>query len=255
MLRCGLSSATFRNSEAKEVINLASASGLEGIEWTADTHVPHGDFARAEELMMATLRAGLTISSYGSFVRLGRQDRAEEMLFRSALETALRLNAPALRVWTASETDPHDADSLDRLAAVCLKAADETGKRGVTLCVEAHERSPLDTYGALETLLSKAEHPFLAASWTPLPGKGADRSLSPLMAPRTLLARVRAWTKEYERVSLDGAEDWRETVRVLAREADRAALDRWALIEYLEDESEGTLIREASVLRESAAPA
>jgi 3-dehydroshikimate dehydratase len=74
MLRGGLSSVSFRNEASDKVVALARGAGLGGIEWSADTHAPHGDLRRAEGLLMETLRAGLTVTSYGSFYRLGEND-------------------------------------------------------------------------------------------------------------------------------------------------------------------------------------
>ena len=98
MVRGGLSSVSYRNEPSQKVVALARGAGLGGIEWSADTHAPHGDFRRAEGLLMETLRAGLTVTSYGSFYRLGENDDPVSG-FSPVLDTARRLQASTIRVW------------------------------------------------------------------------------------------------------------------------------------------------------------
>jgi hypothetical protein len=71
MLRAGISSVSYRNRKATDVIAAAKNARFAGVEWSSDTHVPPGDLRTAESIMMATLRAGLTVSAYGSYYRIG----------------------------------------------------------------------------------------------------------------------------------------------------------------------------------------
>ncbi len=243
MIRCGLSSATYRNKDAATVIRLAVSAGLEGLEWTADTHAPQGDFKRADELMMATLRAGLTISSYGSFVRISAECERTAL----ALATAKRLNAPLIRAWAAPGCKgDSSAKNREDLRSAWLKAADLTGKDGITLCIEPHPGSQIPSLADAARLVESAEHPFLMTCWTP-PTGGDPQELA---SKQHLLAlvRVRAWTESFDRLALADGDAWQTAVRGLSEEAQRESLDRWAILEYLEDEDEGTLKREAETL-------
>lgn len=245
MVRSGLSSVSYRNQAPEAIIAAAAAAGLRGIEWTADTHVPHGNIACAERVMMATLRAGLTVSAYGSFFRLGSGSPA---VFSSILETSRRLQAPAIRIWGG----PTAGASQDSMLADAADAADAAGKHGITLCLEPNERSALPDYDTLAGLIERADHPFLKACWTQLPsssasglGEGAER-----IGPHLALAHIRNWSP-FSSESEESAGS--ACVRALAFmiESNRASvLDRWALIEYLENDAPETLKKKAETLEE-----
>jgi len=242
MVRGGLSSVSYRNAAPKTVIELTRQAALGGIEWTADTHAPHGDLKRAETLMMATLRAGLTVTSYGSFYRLGRDDAARTG-FASVLETARRLQAPAIRVWAPAG----DAASLDALASEGAALAEKSGKHGITLCVEPHEKSVVGRYRLLAELLRKADNSFLKACWTRLPGEDSGEDAARELAPHLALAHLRRWSGAAREP--EGADEacWL-AVAGMAECNENSALDRWAVIEYLEDERPETLKKEAEAL-------
>ena len=69
MLIPGLVSISFRNLCPEEIIDITKESGLLGIEWGGDLHVPHGDVPVAAEVGSKTREAGLEVSSYGSYYR------------------------------------------------------------------------------------------------------------------------------------------------------------------------------------------
>lgn len=252
MVRGGLSSVSYRNASSDAVIASAKAAGLGGIEWTADTHVPHGDLRRAEKTMMATLRAGLTISAYGSFYRLGIPGQ-DPTAFKPILDTALRLQAPVIRIWGGALKGSR-IPSPEELAAEGAAVADLAGKHGITLCIEPHERSAVPDFAVLERLLDAAGHPFLGACWTHLPGNGAEPEgegeiarLAGLIGPRISLVHIRNWSPfpETDRTAGDCCA---AAIERMVEHNRASALDRWALIEYLEDDKPETLKRDAEAL-------
>lgn len=237
MVRGGLSSVSYRNSAPEAVIAAAVGAGLGGIEWTADTHVPHGNLQRAEGMMIATLRAGLTISAYGSFYRLDR----DPATFPTVLETARRLQAPVIRVWGGSP-----GAELATLAAAGAAVADQAGKHGITICLEPNERTAVPDFPTLEKVLDRANHPFLRACWTTLDSAEEGTPIPETLCARIALAHIRNWFPK-------PGMDWhgRGYLAVLKRLAEHhrsSALDRWALIEYLEDDRPETLKRNAVAL-------
>ena len=58
MIKPGLVSITFRNLSVQEISGLAAKSGLVGIEWGGDVHVPHGDVGAARKVRKLTVDAG-----------------------------------------------------------------------------------------------------------------------------------------------------------------------------------------------------
>ena len=65
MAVAGLTSVTFRELSAAEVLCLAKEAGLAGLEWGGDIHLPPECPELAEELARRTAQAGLRSLSYG----------------------------------------------------------------------------------------------------------------------------------------------------------------------------------------------
>src|SRR5215207_8574190 len=92
----GLVSVTFRNLEPDRVVEVMRRAGLVTVEWGGDVHVPPGDLENARRVGKLTSNADLSVTAYGSYFRVGDDDRAR---FGEVLETALELGAPAIRIW------------------------------------------------------------------------------------------------------------------------------------------------------------
>jgi hypothetical protein len=239
---------SYRNAVPAAVIAAAKSAGLGGIEWSADTHAPHGDIARAEQVMIATLRAGLTVSAYGSFFRLGLPDSGPAA-FAVVLETTRRLQAPAVRVWGGLHVESPKTRIAD-LAAESVAIADAAGKFGITVCIEPHERTSISTYETLADIIETAKHPFLKACWAQLPSERPEDGVRGAKTIEThlALAHIRNWTRSFDRHTIVEAEPCWLAVRSMAEYGRNSVLDQWALIEYLEDEQPETLKREADAL-------
>ena len=100
MAVAGLTSVTFRELSAAEVLCLAKEAGL---EWGGDIHLPPERPELAEELARRTAQAGLRSLSYGSYHRL-----CQGMDFQPVLKAAARLGAPNIRIW-AGDRSPAQA--------------------------------------------------------------------------------------------------------------------------------------------------
>ena len=95
-IRPGLCSVTLRPLAPEAVVRVAADAGLAGIEWGGDIHVPPGDAATARRVARLTADAGLIVSSYGSYYRVGGDKPGE---LQPILDTAAELGAPVVRVW------------------------------------------------------------------------------------------------------------------------------------------------------------
>src|SRR5690606_98075 len=96
----GLLSVTFRKLPPEEIVRIAAEAELDAIEWGGDVHVPHGDLDAADRAAQLTRDAGLVVRAYGSYYRLGVE--GQSFTFEDALHTAVRLGAPAIRVWAGN---------------------------------------------------------------------------------------------------------------------------------------------------------
>jgi len=274
MIRVGISSVCYRNTPAETIIASTCAAGLAGIEWSADTHAPHGDIQRAETLMMATLRAGLTVSAYGSFYRLGMNvDQAAS--FDAVLQSARRLQAPVIRIWATTDparrnairkkTAHHGTVGVDaspqpatsgKLVDQARALADIVGKFGITLCLEPHDSSLIPDYASLESLVIETAHPFFKACWTPLNSFAtvSVRASVEKMAPLVSLVHFRAGRLLGETDPVQHESPCLAMLDILVEKERGSNLDRWALIEFLEDDSPHTLANHARRLLDRIQP-
>ena len=135
-LSAGLCSVTFRDRTPEDIVELASAAGLDCIEWGGDVHAPHGEVVAAQRVAELTHEAGMSVCSYGSYLFA---DHAARDTTEAVLDTTEALDAPAVRVWAPLGVEPgcnrqqfaQVADSLGEITA----AADQ---RGLLVYVEFH---------------------------------------------------------------------------------------------------------------------
>lgn len=188
IIKAGLSSTIFASLRPDEAIAKASAMGIQGMEWSADTHLAHGDLETAERVMMATLRGGLTISSYGSQYRIGLPDREDDprQSFKAVLDTARWLQAPLIRIW-AHHTRPCGLLSRAKLYSQILRIADESGKLGICLAIEPHPKSFIASYEALLDVVEMARHPYVRSCWAPLRDTGDEHTSTALGAKTAMI--------------------------------------------------------------------
>lgn len=177
MIRPGLCSVTLRSATPDEVIEVAARAGLAGIEWGADVHVPAGDEAEAARVRAATERAGLAVTSYGSyFLRRGEPDLAG---FDAVLASARVLGAPRIRIWAGSwgsaEATPEGRAALER---VVREAGASATAAGIELAFEFHGGTLTDTTASTVNLLGAL--PGVGTYWQPPVGLADDAAVAGL---------------------------------------------------------------------------
>ncbi len=170
MIRTALSSSALIGAGIDQVLDMATAAGVHGVEWTADGFLEPGDIGAAGDAMMATLRAGLSTVSYATLFRAGLHDRAA---FGKALATTRELNAPMLRLWAAPRGASAAGDNTTFID-VARSLGDEAGPLGITLCFGIERSTVLDSCRTAAALMSTIDHPFVKLAWEPLDGVGFD---------------------------------------------------------------------------------
>lgn len=98
-MKLGLTSVTFKEKSIEEVVDLTKRAGLSCIEWGGDVHVVHGDVETAKKAREITNNAGLEVSSYGSYYRVGDYGENYKEEFGKILKTAEALGAKTIRIW------------------------------------------------------------------------------------------------------------------------------------------------------------
>lgn len=231
----GAVSATFKKMPltASDVIGLMRESGLQAVEWSENVHVMPDDPAGAAALEKMTRDAGLTVTAYGSYFRLG-ENKAPDAVFSASLRSAAALGAPIIRVWAgtqpSADTSPEERKRLAKEAALIASLAQ---RENIKVAFEWHKNTLTDTNESAMNLLRDADHPNLYCLWQP------TVALSPrertegirMMGDRLLNFHVYSWP-DGKRGPLNAAE-WQYYFDA-AKEAD---IQRCALLEFVRDDS------------------
>lgn len=250
MILPGLVSVTFRHLSPQKIVEMASQAGLSAIEWGGDIHVPHGDIDQARRVRDLTLAAGLQVACYGSYYRVWPQEPAP---FDTVLRTALALEAPTIRVW-AGKIGSSNASPQYRAAlqGESLRIAQQAAEAGVTVVFEYHANTLTDTDLSARDLLTQANHPNLGCLWQPRIGPSLSDNLASLdsVSPWLYNLHVFHWQAgvgQAERRPLaEGRSAWQH---YLAR-ASNASTPRYALLEFVLDDSPEVFFADAAVLKE-----
>lgn len=246
----GLVSISFRNLSVMEILELVGRSGLTGIEWGGDVHVPHGDVLLARQVGEETRAAGLTVAAYGSYYRAGSEDLPFEMV----LESALALGAPVIRIWAGRQgSDTIDPSTRRLVTGDMQRVAGLAAAQGIKVACEYHGGTLTDTNASAQALLAEVAHENFYTYWQPPVGMSRVECVAGLQAVRARLAHVHAFTwlagvGGVERKPLEeGALEWSEYLS-LAGEAPRAA-ERYVLLEFARNDDPEQFLRDAAVLR------
>ncbi|MEZ0164604.1 sugar phosphate isomerase/epimerase family protein [Kineococcus sp. LSe6-4] len=260
MLIPGLCSVTFRQLDPPALLDLAARAGLATVEWGADVHVPVGDRARAREVAARTADAGLTVASYGSYLRAGVAGGAEGGPdVADVLGTAAALGAPRVRVWAGDtgSAGTGDRGPVVRALADAVRRADDLG---LQIGTESHGGTLTDTTDSTLRLLREVDdlvgRPALTTYWQPTVDATDEEALAELAAFGDRVSTVHAfsWGPGTQRNPLRTREAlWTRVAAALRESGDGHDV----LLEFVPEDDPDVLAREAMALREwlNAAPA
>ena len=247
----GLCSVTFRSMPTQAVIELSAANGIKAIEWGGDIHVPPGDLDNARDVAARTAKAGLTISSYGSYIFA--PDFAPQDV-TATLETAKALGTSHIRIWPGSRRRPSaDYSPAERRAATEALAtlARRADDYGMTIGLEYHPNSLTDTLTSSLQLLEDLPIPNLFFYWQPAPGLPLDDALAEIssLGSRICHLHVFAWLKDASRLPLrERADYWRACIDALP-ESDWTK-PAYAMLEFVRSDDVSQLSEDAVTLKD-----
>ena len=253
MIHPGTCSLTLGHLPPAEVISLCKEAGLTHIEWWGkdNGHVPMGDVATAKTVGEMTREAGLTIPTYGSYYSVG-ENEAQGLAFDAVLETALAMQAPAIRVWAGAKGS-EDITPAQRMAVIddAMRIANLCADNGVRLVFEYHQHTLTDTNSSTRELAEALQHPAIDFGWQARTGVPASENVEGLegILPRLGTLHVFNWTKDEEgnhiRQSLgEAVEEWRGYFDLVAE----TGRDHTALLEFVKGNSVEQFQADAQVL-------
>jgi 3-dehydroshikimate dehydratase len=252
MITPGLVSITFRQLDPHEIVDLVKKAGLDCIEWGGDVHVPHGDVARAREAGVLTRDAGLRVSSYGSYYRVGESEK-EGPLFRDVLASACELGAPLVRVWAGRLGSADASDSYRRrVVDDALRIARMAAEEEIEVAFEYHGGTLTDTNESALRLLAEVADGGLRTYWQPAVGVTVADRMADLgrLLPHLVRAHVFHWAMDGDKLSRrplsDGRREWTGYLDVIRR----AECDIDAMIEFVAGDDRDRFLDDARTLRE-----
>ena len=236
----GLVSISFRAHTPEEILTAMKAAGLTHIEWGSDVHAPPNDKERLAALVALGEKYGVTVSSYGTYFRLGETPLAELSAYISA---AKALGTDILRLWCGSKSGA-DMTSAERddLITVCREAAAIAERSDAILCMECHKGTFTERVEDSLYLMRAVSSPAFRMYYQPHQWKTQEENLTMAraLAPYTEVLHVFQW-KGSDRFSLaDGAEEWRTYLSAFDGQP--------LLLEFMPDDKIETLGTEADAL-------
>ena len=245
----GLTSVTFRKKGIDEIVDLAHKAQLNGIEWGGDIHVPAGDIQAAYCAAKATVNAGLSVLSYGSYFH---GDEGED--FVPVLECAKVLGAPMIRIWAGrSPYEKCSPKEFSRCVKTFRKAADMAAKEGIAIGFEYHRDTFTQTRAGTVALLDAVARENVSSYWQPNPDLSLEEQLLEidLLLPRLSNVHVFYWTENNVRHPLsEGIPQWKQYVKHL----EKSSVSRAMILEFVEGDSPETFLRDAATLRQLLRP-
>jgi sugar phosphate isomerase/epimerase len=260
----GLCSLTLKQCSPREVLDLALRGGLQTIEWWGSGHVPPGDFSAASEIGHMTRDMGLSISTYGSYYRVGTDGPPA---FEVILDTAVAVGAPSIRVWAGNKNRADaDSEAISRVVRESLRIADLAAEQGVSMTFEFHSGTLTDSGVNAHLFAEALPHPNIHFSWQPSHGFTTEKNLPGLegLASRLLTLHVfhwtigsyqknlfdeterpPRWTEDFFRHPLvDGTDCWRRYLTCAASTGRRIS----ALLEFVREDSPENFLQDAGTL-------
>ena len=249
----GLVSISFRSRTPAELLAACRRAGLQGIEWGGDVHVPHGNLEVAREVAARTREAGLEIPSYGSYYRVGR-DESAQVSFARVLDTAVVLQTPLIRVWAGEQGSAATTPATRaRIIAESRRIGTMAREAGIGVAFEFHCNTLTDATESAIGLMEATSDAGLCCYWQPSVGWTHAAQLDALRRLRSTLAHLHVyqWQSDGRREPLaTGRDAWREFLAEAGTVPLPAGLkQRWALLEFVKDDSLEQLQEDAETLR------
>lgn len=250
MIKTGLCSVTFKTKTPQEIVSLAKQAGISSIEWASNAHVNEGDITTAKEVRKMTEDAGLEVSSYGSYFRLGANHDIVPFL-----ESAAALGTNEIRIWAGS--NPSAYLLYDMRAALVREAKEISHKAaeyGITLSTECHANTVTDTPESLLLFMNEINEPNFRTYWQALlhiPENEQLRSLSAVYASGKL-TNLHVYhfdlfeNSRDQRLLSEAYDKWLE--RFMLFKDDETV--RYAMLEFVRGGADESLIADGKTLSE-----
>ncbi|WP_286171689.1 sugar phosphate isomerase/epimerase family protein [Gracilibacillus phocaeensis] len=232
------------------MIETALQTGIQGIEWGGDIHVPPGNWDNAEKVAQLTRNAGIEVISYGSYYRLGVEE--QDVSFEGVLQTAVKLTVPAIRVWAGNIGSAKAIDShWDKVVDDARRIADLAATHGIHINLEYHNRTLTDTPDSAVQLMKAIDHANVSLYWQPSLYETVAEKVDSINKIRKWLSHVHVFHWEFNKDKVivhpfsEGISDWKQYLKQLE---DKYGI-RYLMMEFVKGDSISQLQEDVQALR------
>lgn len=246
MLKSGLVSITFRNKTVCEICKLCQMANLSAVEWGGDVHVPpKGN--KAKETLAASRDHGLEVSSYGSYFRLG--DGLDAFLYN--LEEAVSLTAPVMRIWAGRKgSREYSGEERKILTDELMMVSEKAYEAGIQTALEYHPNTLTDERQSVMRLMKETEGAAYSPKfyWQPRWDWDQQETLLAIsdLGDRLSHAHVFSWEHRKGEILRKPISEG-ETLLIQALAIKK---EGYALIEFVKDDLDEMLLKDAQTLNE-----
>ncbi len=247
MFESGLVSATFRGLTIDDIVELTAQNGLHCIEWGGDVHLPPGDVERAYQVAKLTQSAGLRVSSYGTYFRIGITPIGQ---FADILTTASAVGAKLVRVWAYDRYfEEWDGPVWNSLVESARMIAQMAEKFGIKVCLECHNRTLTENYYSALRFLQAVDHPALRMYWQPNEYRDFAYNLEAAQALSLYIECIHVfhWDAQGHYPLKDGIGEWKAYLSVFRERLPQKQLP--LLLEFMPDNKVESLPAESQALK------
>ncbi|NMP36878.1 MAG: TIM barrel protein [Clostridiales bacterium] len=134
-MEIGFTSTTFRQIKSLEkIVEIAKTANADCVEWGGDIHVKN--VPDAKEARALCEKAGVAVSSYGSYYVVGSADASER---RRVSEIAHELGADTVRVWLGKKNSENtDEKEYKAILDDLLRLGECASQYGLNISPECH---------------------------------------------------------------------------------------------------------------------
>lgn len=183
-LRTGLCTISSKERDVEDVVELAGEAGYDGVEVWGRDHVNDGSEAVCSAIVEAADASDLEIPVYGSYLRCGTDEFADDL--DRELAIARRLDADLIRVWAGrQEYEEHDPEYWERVVGDLERLTDRAADYGVGVTVEKHAGTLTNTREGARRLIEAVDDDRCGLNYQPgfsVPKAEIEREASELAA-------------------------------------------------------------------------
>ena len=244
-MKTGLCSVSFRELTVEEIIAAVKDSGLDGIEWGGDVHVPHGDVEKAKYVAKLMADAGLETLSYGTYFYPGDHDIEA---FKGIIDCAVALGTKIIRVWAGSKTLTEVSDEYRaKIIADTKTICDMAKPYGLTVAYEYHIYTLTESLESALQAYAEVDRENMKLYWQPSVFKAVDENVEALkaMLPCCCNMHMFHWDAEYTRFALEDGADAVKAYMDLAKTNPQVS---GVMLEFVKDDSIEQMKADAALL-------